>query len=107
LPHGTEKKQKKIRKGTKAKTDILRYGPLITSLEIGWEERLRNDLFCVEWSSQSIRYDPGNGLQRQCCREDETVESRSEGVRESWMMRVVDQPKQTTWHEEESQKQTD
>ena len=22
--------------------------------EIGWEERLRNDLFCVEWDDQSI-----------------------------------------------------
>jgi len=27
---------------------------LVPSQEIGWEERLRNDIFCVEWDEKTL-----------------------------------------------------
>jgi len=32
---------------------VLRSVFLLQSQEIGWEERLRNDLYCVEWGAPS------------------------------------------------------
>ena len=43
---------------------LLGFGFFSTSQEIGWEERLRNDLFCVEWDVKpcSIPYHIGGWL---------------------------------------------
>jgi len=33
---------------------VLGLVSLVLSQEIGWEERLRNDLFCVKWDVKSL-----------------------------------------------------
>jgi len=56
--------------------DVIVKGLLSTSQEIGWEEHLRNNLFCVEWDVKPELNQSAHGT----------------AVHKSWLMLTVYRP---------------